>query len=448
MNRSNHAILSFAVVLFLATGAGCSKQDVPVHSDVDYYTCPMHPSVHESKQVPCPICGMDLVPVKKKRQNTEKLDSGTASASVPDLVNSNSIQIAPERLQAIGVRTGVVKKQVLQTILRAPGTVMVDESTLRDINVKTADGFIEKLLADSTGRTVHKGETLAWILSEGWIEAQQEYIKAYRAWRRSNVLSTSANSVALEQEFNRMRARLRVWDLSEAQLKKLEDMAINLPEVNLSLRKGQGQGLSGIFELLSPIDGIVLQKEAVQGMKFTAGQSLFRLAQLTPVWVEAEFHEDQAPYVAPGNEFDITFPALPDMKFKARVSYIYPQVNAETRRLKARFILPNTDLKLLPGMYANVSYEVQYGEKLAVPFDAVIPTGDRFVVFLDQGGGRLEPRFVSIGEKLGNSYEVLDGLKEGDRVITSANFLIDSESRIQGVLKQWSSDVAPTGQGH
>lgn len=359
-------------------------------------------------------------------------------------------QVSPDRLQAIGVRVGVVKTERLQRFLRAPGVVTVDESTLRDINVKASDGFIDKLYADATGKRVRKGEPLASILSEGWIEAQQDYIKAYRDWRRTKIFMANANPAALEQEINRMRARLHVWDLTDGQIKKMEDFAMNLKDYDLVLRKGQGQGLSGTFELLSPIDGIVLQKDAVEGMKFQQGQTLFRLAQLSPIWIEAEFHEDQAPYVAVGQEFNIEFPSIPSLATQAKVSFVYPQLNADTRRLKARFVLPNPDLKLLPGMYANVSGALEYGEKLAVPFDAVIPTGDRFVVFLEHGGGKLEPRYVKIGEKMGASYEVLDGLKEGDRVITSANFLIDSESRIQGALKAWGGNAPETNpaEGH
>lgn len=459
-----------ALGLALFFVAGCSKKQAAADSDIDYYTCPMHPSVHEKKPGPCPICGMEMVPVKKKGSQEKApitplkknemssmpgMDHSRHGASSPGPIGVaegspeiSTFQISPERLQIIGVRSDTVKKERLQRLLRTPGIVVVDESTLRDINVKSAGGYINKLYVSVTGQRVRKGEPLASILSEGWIEAQQQYIKAYRDLRRS-VTSATANSFLIDQQLNRMRARLRVWDLSNEQIKKLEAYALNVKDFDISLREGQGQGLSGTFELLSPMNGIVLQKEAVEGMKYESGQSLFRLAALSPIWIDAEFPEDQAPYVAVGHEFDVTLPALPNFKAKAKVAFIYPQLNAETRRLKARFVLANPDLKLLPGMYANVSCALEYGEKLSVPFDAVIPTGDRFVVFLDHGSGKLEPRFVKIGEKLGNSYEVLEGLQAGDRVITSANFLIDSESRIQGALKNWGTSSgkakAPTG---
>jgi Cu(I)/Ag(I) efflux system membrane fusion protein len=443
--------------------AACGKtadQTTGTNSDIDYYTCPMHPSVREKKPGNCPICGMTLVPVYKKdsvnhnphqdqqsnpQSQAAKTSMGAADrdahAPMPATPASDDstteFQIAPERLQAIGVRTGEVRKEKLQRLLRAPGIVTIDESTLRDVNIKAASGYIEKLYANTTGQTVKKGEPLALILSEGWIEAQQDYINAYRDWKRTRQFMANENPVMLAQEFERFRARIRVWDLSEEQLKKLEDLALTLNDTSLTLRRGQGQGLSGLFELQSPVDGIVVEKPAVEGMKFEQGQQLFRLAQLAPIWVDAEFPEDQAPYVSLGEEFQVSFPSLANLTLPAKVSFIYPQFNTETRRLKVRFVLANDDLTIRPGMYANVNSAAQLGEKLVVPFDAVIPTGSRFVVFLDHGGGRLEPRFVELGEKLGDNYEVLKGLNEGDKIIVSANFLIDSESRIQGALKDW-----------
>jgi Cu(I)/Ag(I) efflux system membrane fusion protein len=418
--------------------AACGKP--AKDADVDYYTCPMHPSVHEKKPGNCPICGMSLVAVKKKAADgaltNTAADHHEHGAQAAD-ADAAEFYIPPERQQAIGVRTGVVRKEKSQRLLRAPGIAVIDEATLRDVNVKAADGFIEKLYANTTGQPVRRGAPLALILSEGWIEAQQEYMTAYRNWKRTRQFMASENPVLLQQEFERFRARMRVWDLSDAQLKKLEDLALTLNDTSLTLRAGQGRGLNGLFELQSPVDGIVVEKPAVEGMKFERGQQLFRLAQLAPLWVEAEFPEDQAPFVSVGEEFQINFPSLAALTLTAKVAFIYPQFNTETRRLKARFVLANRDLKILPGMYANVSAAIPLGEKLVVPFSAVIPTGNRFVVFLDHGGGRLEPRFVELGEKLGENYEVLGGLADGDRIIASATFLIDSESRIQGALKSW-----------
>jgi Cu(I)/Ag(I) efflux system membrane fusion protein len=397
------------------------------------------------------------------QQETPK-DKGTANpgmADMPDMpgmpavsspkpssqegAETSPFTISPERLQEIGVRTGVVQKTRLQRLLRVPGIVVVDESSLWDINVKAASGYIEELQANYTGKLVHKGEPLATILSEGWMEAQEDYMKAYLAYKRTVLMSPNENTFYLEQKLERYRARIRVWDLSEDQIHQLEELSLRTTDIELS--EHETKGLRGTFDLLSPIDGIVVEKQAIQGMQYETGQSLFRLAKLSPIWVEAEFPEDQAPYVGLGHEFNITFPAQPELNTKAKVDFIYPQLKPDTRRLKARFILQNANLKILPGMFANVSCAFEEGEKLAVPVDAVIPTGERFVVFLDHGQGKLEPRFVKLGDRLGDSYEVLDGLSEGDHVVTSANFLIDSESRLQGALKLWSdTGDAPTSQ--
>jgi len=458
MQNNLVAFLLAGLALALTLSACGSKEGEPApEGGIDYYTCSMHPSIREKKPGTCPICGMDLIPVAKK--TTAAHGDHAHAAAIPSApstpsespappsdegqgTGNSAFHIAPERLQAIGVRFTVIQKEQFHRLLRAPGVVAIDESTLRDVNVKTADGYIEKLYADYTGKSVRKNEPLALILSKGWIEAQQEYIRAYRAWRRTDLARADRNPAVLEQEFNRMRARLRVWDLTDEQLKKLEDFALNLKDFDLSLRTGQGQGLSGFFELKSPIDGIVVEKNVVEGAKFGEGQTLFKLARLSPIWIEAEFPEDQAPYVSVGQKFDVAYPALPQLRSQAKVAFLYPQIDRESRRLKVRFVLDNPQMKLLPGMYANVSCSQIIGEILAVPFDAVIPTGDRFVVFLDHGEGQLEPRYIQVGEKFGDHYQLLSGLKEGDRVVAGANFLIDSESRIQGALKIWSGSAS------
>ncbi|MDR2463816.1 MAG: efflux RND transporter periplasmic adaptor subunit [Verrucomicrobiales bacterium] len=425
--------LALPAFLALAACGETARHD----ADVDYYTCPMHPSVREKKAGNCPICGMPLVAVKKHAADSAVTTTAADAHHHAADRESAAFQIPPERQQAIGARTGVARKEKSRRQLRAPGIVVIDEATLRDVNIKSADGYIEKLLATTTGQAVRRGEPLALILSEGWIEAQQEYMTAFRNWKRTRQFMANENPVLLQQEFERLRARMRVWDLSGEQLKKLEDLALTLRDTSLTLRAGQGRGLSGLFELQAPMDGIVVAKPAVEGMKFERGQQLFRLARLSPIWVEAEFPEDQAPFVTVGEEFQLSFPSLAALTVTAKVAFIYPQFNAETRRLKVRFILANHDLRIRPGMYANVSADIPLGEKLIVPFSAVIPTGNRFVVFLDRGDGKLEPRFVELGEKLGENYEVLGGLADGDRIIVSATFLIDSESRIQGALKSW-----------
>jgi len=411
---------------------GCSKAGVASgqpDSNVAYYTCTMHPSVRsQDPKGHCPICGMSLVPVYKQ--------GAAAAAMAPD---TNPFTVPPERLQAIGASSGTVERRALQRPLSAPATVVIAESGLRDINVKSA-GYIVKLDADYIGKPVVAGRPLMTVLVEGWIDAQLDYIKAYRSYRRTadGGINNRNNLLAFDA-IDRMRKRLRVWDMSEAQIADLEKFAVQMTEADLRT----GKGLKGTFDVLSPVSGHVMEKTAIEGMRFEAGQSLLKVVDLSTVWVQADFPEDQVRYVSPGQEFQIRFPALPAKSFPARVDFINPHLAEETRRQSVRFVVPNPGHELSPGMYATVEGNQRIGTKLAVPASAVIPTGRRTVVFLDHGGGKLEPRFVELGERYGDFYEVFSGLAENDRVVTSANFLIDAESRVQGALKSWGESQSP-----
>lgn len=257
----------------------------------------------------------------------------------------------------------------------------------------------------------------------------------------------NTNSRLVFEQIERMRKGLRVWDLSESQISDLEKFAVQMSETDLR----SGKGLKGTFDVLSPVSGHVMEKTSTEGMRFEAGQSLLKVVDLSTVWVQADFSEDQVRYVSPGQDFRIRFPAFPEEAITAKVDFINPHLMEETRRQTVRFILPNPGHRFSPGMYATVEGSQALGTKLAVPASAVIPTGRRYVVFLDHGGGKLEPRFADLGEKFGDFYEVLSGLSENDRVVTSANFLIDAESRVQGALKTWgerqSSDAMPDAAG-
>lgn len=409
----------------------------PGSSDIAYYTCSMHPSVKaKNPKDKCPICSMDLIPVKKSASSP----SSSSTQNAPDGITTKSdaettsvFEIAPQRLQAIGVTFETVSRKMMDREIRAPGVAVIDESSVRDINVKTADGFVEKLYANYEGKFINKGQPLMTILSEGWIQAQMDYIRAYRALRRTPATMMNYNSFALENKVEELRRRIRVWDLSEAQIRQLEGFALNISEFDLRT----GKGLKGTFDLLSPISGHVHEKKVAEGAHFDAGQTLLMLVDLSHIWINADFPEDQASFVGVDQEFEVSFPSLPTHVFKGKVSFLNPHLMEETRRITARIVLENPHHKLRPGMYANVVGKIPLGEKLAVSSSAVIPTGDRYVVFLDHGEGKLEPRFIQVGQTMSDSYEVVSGLSEGDRIVASANFLVDAESRIQGALKTW-----------
>jgi Cu(I)/Ag(I) efflux system membrane fusion protein len=425
--------------LSLITLTACSRSatELPAGgSNVAYYTCTMHPFVRsQDPEGKCPVCGMPLVPVAKSSANTPSPSSSTnaAPAAASSNVDGNGmVEIAPDRLQEIGVTTEVVAKRKLNRTLRAPARVELDESTLRDINVKAGAGYVTKLYANYEGMTVQKGRPLMTVLCEGWLQTQIDYIKAYRAWKRTPLL-TPNNSIALDNKLELMRARIRVWDLSESQIHDLEKFALSTDEIDLRT----GHGLSGSFDVLAPFDGFVHMKKAVEGMRFEAGQSLLELADHSQVWVVAQFPEDQAMFVDVGQKMTISFPSMPEHKIEGKISFIDPHVDEQQRRIMARIVISDEGHMFHPGLFAQVSGEIPIGDSLTVSTAAVVPTGNKFLVFVDHGGGKLEPREIQVGSRSGDYYEVTSGLNEGDRIISGANFLIDAESRIQGVLKTW-----------
>jgi Cu(I)/Ag(I) efflux system membrane fusion protein len=443
-NISGNAPLSRRKALLglsLLTLTACSRpvqEAKAADSDVAYYTCTMHPFVRsQDPKGKCPICGMDLVPVFKTPKNTTNAPSDTtthaASVAATSSVDANGIvNITPERMQEIGVTTEVVTKRSLTRSLRAPARAEIDESALRDINVKAGAGYITKLYASYEGMSFQKGQPLMTVLCEGWLQTQIDYIKSYRDWKRTPLMSPN-NAFALDNKLDLMRARIRVWDLSEDQIHDLEKFALSTNEIDLRT----GHGLSGSFDVLAPFDGYVHVKKAVEGMRFEPGQSLLELADHSHVWIVAQFPEDQAMYVNVGQKVTVTFPSMPQHKVQGEISFIDPHVDEEQRRIMARIVISDEGHLFHPGLFAEVSGEIPTGESLTISTGAVVPTGNKYIAFVDHGKGKLEPREIGIGAHSGDYYEVISGLNEGDRVVSGANFLIDAESRIQGVLKTW-----------
>jgi membrane fusion protein, copper/silver efflux system len=427
--------------LSLLTLTACARKTAEAKtadSNVAYYTCTMHPFVRsQDPKGKCPICGMDLVPVLKSSSTTMNPNSDAATNAAPVAATSpvdanGMVNISPERMQEIGVTTEAVTKRSLTRSLRAPARTEIDESALRDINVKAGAGYITKLYASYEGLSFRKGQPLMTVLCEGWLQTQIDYIQAYRAWKRTPLASPN-NSIALDNQLELMRARIRIWDLSEDQIQNLEKFALSTNEIDLKT----GHGLTGSFDVLAPFDGYVHVKKVIEGMRFEPGQSLLELADHSHVWIVAQFPEDQAMYVNVGQKMTVTFPSMPQHKVQGEISFIDPHVDDQQRRIMARIVISDEGHMFHPGLFAQVSGEIPTGESLAISTGAVVPTGDKYIVFVDHGGGKLEPRQVAIGTHSGDYYEVVSGLNEGDRVVSSANFLIDAESRIQGVLKTW-----------
>jgi Cu(I)/Ag(I) efflux system membrane fusion protein len=325
--------------------------------------------------------------------------------------------VSPQRQQQIGVRYATVERRHLLMQLRAVARVTYNEKALATIAPKIG-GWIEKLYVNFTGERVKKGQRLLDIYSPELLATQEEYLVALRAKRelgKSPYPSVAGGGEALLQA---TRRRLELWDISRAQIERLEKSG--RPTKTLSL--------------YSPFTGYVVEKEALEGMEVRPGMALYRIANLSTVWVEADYYEYEVPYVQVGQRAKARLAYLPGEVLAGKVTYIYPYLNEETRTVRVRMEFPNPKLRLKPGMYANVNLDVDLGDRLAVPSEALLDTGTRKIAFVDRGRGYLEPREVQAGAKAGDYYVVERGLQLGERVVTSANFLIASESKLKEAM--------------
>ena len=329
-------------------------------------------------------------------------------------VAPGTVQISPERQQLIGVRIGTVEKRLLQKVIRTNGRVEFDEKRLATISPKIG-GWIEELYVDFTGAPVKKGAPLLTLYSPELVSTQEEYLAALRARQElsaSPYPEVAASGNALVES---ARRRLRLWDISEEQIRVLEQTG----QVRKSLT------------LYSPYGGIVLEKMAFQGMRVEPGMALYKLADLSVVWLIADIYEYELPLIRLGQQASINLSYLPGEAFTGKAVFIYPYLDAQTRTARVRFEFANPRGTLKPEMYAGVEITIRIGDKITVPEGAIIDTGIRKVAIVEKGAGYFEPRDVKLGTKAGDYYEVLDGLKVGERVVTSANFLIDSESKLK-----------------
>jgi len=342
-------------------------------------------------------------------------------------VSPGTVQITPDRQQLIGVKIGAVEMKPLEKIIRTVGRVDYDERKVVTVSPKIG-GWIEDLYVDFTGRYVKQGEPLLTIYSPELVSTQEEYLIALRA-RKDLVKSPFSEVVASGNSLaESAKRRLKLWDISDDQIKALEE-------------SGQAKKT---LTLYSPFSGFVLEKMAYKGMSVMPGMALFKLADLSAVWLYADIYEYELPFIRLGQQASVQLSYLPGEIFMGKAIYISPSLNPETRTAKVRFEFPNPHGKLKPEMYANVEIKVHLGMKLVVPEGAIIDTGIRQMTIVDKGNGYFEPREVKVGAKVDEHYEVVKGLKQGERVVTSANFLIDSESK----LKEAVGGVGSAHAGH
>ncbi len=339
------------------------------------------------------------------------------------------------------MKIATVSVQPLKRIIRTVGTVDYDQRKLYNVNTKV-EGWIEKLYVNYTGIQVKNGEPLAEVYSPELWATQQEFINVVRWAKRAQNKNESAqtetssafgNMVAKDAEtlVEAARQRLRLWDISEEQIKKIEESEKPIRTLTI----------------YSPVSGYVLQKTALQGMKVMPGEKLFDIADLSTIWIMADIYEYELPMLNVGEPATIQLSYFPGRQFSSRIDYIYPTLTGDTRTAKARFVIPNPGMQLKPQMFTNVELQINLGRKLAVPEDAVIDTGLRQIAYVDKGDGNFEPREVRVGVRAEKMVEITAGLKAGDKVASAANFLIDSEAKLKGVEPLKMQEQGPRVQG-
>jgi membrane fusion protein, copper/silver efflux system len=396
------AVISVIVVMAaLGAGGWCwwweSRHDHTEHVNADgtitYYTCGMHPWVILPKPGDCPICHMKLEPIDPAKF-------------------SGQVAVDPVVVQNMGVRTEVVTSGPLTSSIRTVGTIEYAEPLVRDINTKVG-GWIEKLHVNSVGARVKAGDVLFEVYSPELYGAQEELLLASRNVQQN---SGETNRALLESA----RTRLSYFDVSDEQIEQI-------------LKDGKA---AKTLAIRSPFDGVVVEKEALEGQKIEAGMRAYRLADLSKMWVMGTVYEYQLPFVREGQAATMSLPYIPGQTWEGKVIYVYPFLSEGTRQAKVRLEFDNSSGQLKQGMFANITLSSTLADdRVLAPRAAVIDTGKRKVAFVSLGEGKFEPREVQTGiEGEGGIIEVRQGLKPGERVVTSGQFLIDSEARIRESL--------------
>jgi Cu(I)/Ag(I) efflux system membrane fusion protein len=420
-------------VLLLAITPACSKRDGAGgrDSNVDHWTCTMHPSVHAKDPGKCPICSMDLVPVVKESatparssKNAPQHDHAAMLAGKPTDSSvtsspSHEFVVPVERQQQIGVSFATVQMRPLSHSIRAVGRVVPETQRVWRVVSRTS-AYVQELGVNAPGELVKKNQVLMKLYSPELLTTQRELIDLLRS-RDGTAKSTHSAREDFQRLIESAERRLRLWNVTDEQIAKIE----------------QTRQAEESLPILSKVDGVVQNLPVTQGANVAMGSSLVEVADLSVVWVWGEFYQDELPMLQIGQEVTVTSSSYPGEKFRGQITLIDPFIDNVKRTGRVRLDIQNPDLKLKPDMYVDLVLDMDMGRSLVVPVSAIIPTGKRNIAFVDKGDGKLEPRVLELGGKYGDVYAVKSGLKEGERVVASANFLIDAESKIQGALKDF-----------
>ena len=350
--------------------------------------------------------GMDLMP-----KYADEEGAGTSNMPV------GTVKISAQKQQIIGVRTTTVQRENLVRAVRTTGQITADETRIAHVHVKI-NGFIEEVFVDYVGQLVKKGQPLFTLYSPDLVSAQEEYLIAKRGDKYLGGSQFPEVSQGAQSLLRSARERLRLWDISDEQIKKLDET---------------GQ-VSRTLTFYSPISGFVMERKAFPQTSITPDTDLYQITDLSTVWVNADVYEYEVPFVKVGQTADMQLSYYAGKNYKGKITYIYPTVDPTARTVKVRIEFANPGFGLKPQMFANVQLNINYGNQVLIPQEAVMDSGDKQYVFLVHDGGVFEPRTVQLGARFEGQVVVLSGLKAGDTIVTSGNFLIDSESRLQSAM--------------
>lgn len=403
-------IRTLALLSLLVFGAACNRNAPAPHEHHDVaeqYQCPMHPAVVQDHPGLCPICNMKLVKVTPAKVEPQTM---TPRSEVDGL---GLVELDPARQQLIGLKAAQADVGVVGGALRTSARVSVDETRVRKVNVKVG-GFIEKLYVDFVGKPVRKGQPLYSLYSPEILGAENELLVA-KKMNDAQLLAAS-------------RRKLELWGVPSGELERLE----------------REQTASGVVTFLSSVSGVVTAKDVVEGSRVELGAMPFEIVDLSTVWVWADVYETELRFITPGLTASLRLDAWPGREWQGKVLFVDPVLDAKTRTARVRLAFSNAQGELKPEMFGEVTLARASRSVLRIPADAVVQTGTQQVVFVARGEGRFEPRVIEVGERGREFVEVLSGLVAGEAVVTRANFLVDSESRLRASL----SRLGDSGEAH
>jgi RND family efflux transporter MFP subunit len=431
-------VLSYWAPLTQKSGPKTEQKSGP---QGDVYYCPMHKNYQTDKPGNCPICSMKLVKMEKpeaatKSDSAKDQNSSLAGMAMTDKVTpappmspeDNKFFVSPQQQQLIGIKTAPVMVRALSKELRTMGKISYDETRISHIHTKVS-GWIEQVFAEYVGKPVKKGDPLFTIYSPDLVATQEEYLLALRA--RKDLKDSSFERIANSAEnlVEASRRRLQLWDVTDQEIARLE-------------KEGKARRELVVY---SPVTGLVTERSVYHhGRYVTPEMDLYTIVDLTHVWALGEIYEYELPLLHLGQTVIVEMPyGNASQSLIGTVSYIYPFVNPSTRTGQIRMEFNNFDYKLKPDMFVNLKLNVGLGRQLTVPEDAVLDTGTQQYVFIDKGSGYFEPREVKVGERASGFYLLKGGVKSGEQVVTSANFILDSESRLKGAFANMGAPKRP-----